>query len=394
MIQSIELKNFKSIKRKHFPLRKLNLLLGLNGMGKSSFIQSLLLLRQSHSGLFHRGELRLNGLPEGYVNIGTVKDAKYQYNEKEDISFFLQFRSSDVLEMNFNGISESDTLRMKGDFRNIVNKFPSSTDPEPLFGSEFQYLNANRIPPQSNHIKSYQNVVALKNIGNYGEYTAHFIETFYNDDIDFENLIHKDSVVKDEVLETEIINKTLINQINLWMGEISPNISIKTTSVSSDEMLLEYVYKQPNFGNTNRFKPENVGFGISYALHVVTALLASRPKELIIIENPESHIHPRGQAELGRLIALTAQNDVQLIIEMHSDHIINGIRVAIKQNPALKDDAIIFYFDKNITDAEQYSRVTNIEIDRNGELSEYPKNMLDEWATALIFSTNDTNIHE
>ncbi len=48
MIKHIEIKNFKAIKSKYFPLRNLNVLLGLNGQGKSSFIQSLLLLRQSN----------------------------------------------------------------------------------------------------------------------------------------------------------------------------------------------------------------------------------------------------------------------------------------------------------------------------------------------------------
>lgn len=385
MIQSIELRNFKSIKRKYFPLRKLNLLLGLNGMGKSSFIQSFLLMRQSLGGLLQKGELRLNGLPGGYINLGKVKDTKYQYNEKEDISFFVRFQDSDVLEMNFNEISESDVLKMGKHFKDTVNKFPFPTDSESLFNSKFQYLNANRIPPQSTHVKSYQNVVELKNLGNYGEYTAHFIETFGDKNIEFDNLVHKDSITKDEVTGVDIINKTLINQINLWMGEISPGVTVRVeSSFSSDEVSLEYTYQQPNLGSTNRFKPENVGFGISYALHVVTALLASRPGELIIIENPESHIHPRGQAELGKLIALTAQNDVQLIIETHSDHIVNGIRVAIKENPTLKNETILFYFDKVVTDTEQYSKITNIEIDKNGELSEYPPKMMDEWSNQLL----------
>ena len=381
MIQSIELRNFKSIKKKYFPLRKLNLLLGLNGMGKSSFIQSLLLLRQSEDiGRYRR--LKLNGLPNGYVNIGTSKDARYQYAKKEEtIDFVLRFNKEELIEMNFNYEFESDILKAK---RNTTSGNISQHKDEALFSVNFQYLNANRIPPQSIHTKRFDKAVKLKNLGNYGEYTTHFMDTFCNDDICFESLIHKDSVLKDKVLGKEVVNKTLINQINLWMGEISPGVNIRTTSISSDDVLLEYVYKQPNFGNTNRFKPENVGFGISYALHVVTALLASRSGELIIIENPESHIHPRGQAELGRLIALTAQNDVQIIIETHSDHIINGIRVAIKENPELKDEAIIFYFDKIVTDTEQYSRITNIEIDKNGELSEYPKDMLDEWGNQLF----------
>jgi predicted ATPase len=387
MLQSIELTNFKSIKKHRFPLRKLNLLLGLNGTGKSSFIQSLLLLRQSDI-IDNHGILRLNG---DYVHIGTTKDVRYQYSQKdEQISIIFQFHNSNPLIMECNYEFESDILKYKLSDLSFLgvkdllstNSIPILKEQVALFGADFQYLNANRIPPQSIHKKSVSNV-KIRNIGNYGEYTAHYIETFYNDEIYFENLIHRDSISKDEILGKEIINKTLINQINLWMGEISPGINIRTTSVSSDEVLLEYAYKQPNFGTTNRFKPENVGFGISYALHVVTALLASRPGELIIIESPESHIHPRGQAELGKLIALTALNDVQLIIETHSDHIINGIRVAIKENPQLKNDTILFYFDKKVTETEQYAKIADIEIDENGTLSDYPENLLDEWSNQL-----------
>ena len=77
-------------------------------------------------------------------------------------------------------------------------------------------------------------------------------------------------------------------------------------------------------------------------------------------------------------------NDVQLIIETHSDHIVNGIRVAIKEKPELKDKSILFYFEKVVTENEQYSQITNIEVDSKGELSEYPKNLLEEWSNQLL----------
>jgi predicted ATPase len=221
------------------------------------------------------------------------------------------------------------------------------------------------------------------NLGKYGQYTAHYIELRGSEPILFENLMHKDSVTFDSVSNQELVNKTLINQINLWLGEISPGVSVKTKKISSDFVLLEYDFKQPNYGSTNRYKPENVGFGITYALHVITSLLASRPGELIIIENPESHLHPRGQAELGKLIALTAQNDVQIIIESHSDHILNGIRVAVKEASIDKDKVIAFYFKKVVTDNEQYSRISDIKIDNNGTLSDYPETLLDEWSNQL-----------
>ena len=383
MIKSLELRNFKSIKKKFFPLRNLNILVGLNGQGKSSFIQSLLLLRQSDK--LAQGELKLNGGENGLVNIGTSKDALYQYSKAEGLSIALRFKNTEEYLMEFGYEIDADIFKQKnlsivegGD--NFINKNVSQS----LFSNNFQYLNAQRLEPKSLNITSYSNVVDSNSIGKYGQYTAHFIEIRGNENIVFENLLHKDSITFDSVTNKEIITKTLISQINLWLGEISPGVNVRTTKISSDYVLLEYDFKQPNFGNTNRYKPENVGFGISYALHVVTALLASRPKQLIIIENPESHIHPRGQVELGKLIALVAQNDVQIIVETHSDHLINGIRVATKEIPVLSENTILFYFDKERTEEEQYSTITNIEIDTNGELSEYPKNMMDEWSNQLL----------
>jgi predicted ATPase len=83
------------------------------------------------------------------------------------------------------------------------------------------------------------------------------------------------------------------------------------------------------------------------------------------------------------LIAKVAMNDVQIIIETHSDHIINGIRVAIKEQQLNKDKVVLFYFEKIITNNEQYSKVTKIELDKNGTLSEYPENLLDEWSNQM-----------
>lgn len=383
MIQSLEIKNFKSIKAKQFPLRKLNVLLGLNGMGKSSFIQTLLSVRQS-PGIFN-GRLDLNN--GGYVNLGTTKDVLYQYSKGEDLVLNFEFSDDIKLNLQFKYMPEADYFIAKNSLHLTVlrdNRERNELRDKSLFKNNFQYLNANRQEPSSISNKNYSSVVQDRNLGNYGQHTAHFLEVYNGEDIHFENLLHPDSSVADPVTGKVVVNKTLINQVNLWMGEISPNVNVRTTSISSDHVLLEYVYKQPNFGNTNRFKPENVGFGISYGLPVVVALLAAKPGELIIIENPESHIHPRGQAELGRLIALTAMNDVQIIVETHSDHIINGIRVAIKENNDLKDETILFFFEKEVTESEQYSKITNIEVDKNGELSEYPVNLLAEWSNQLL----------
>lgn len=381
MIQAVELRNFKSIKKKYFPLRNLNILLGLNGQGKSSFIQSLLLLRQSSN--LAQGELKLNGGDNGWVNLGTTKDTLYQYSKSEGLSMGLQFEDTDMYEMDFDYEIDADVFKQTNRLPQADN-YISLNGQQALFSNNFQYLNAQRIEPSSLNKTSYSNVVDSNSIGKYGQYTAHYIELRGGDDVVFENLLHDHSKTVDAITNKEFVNRSLINQINLWLGEISPGVTVQTTKISSDYILLEYAFRQPTFGNTNKYKPENVGFGISYALHVITALLSAKPSELIVIENPESHIHPRGQAELGKLIARVAQNDVQIIIETHSDHILNGIRVAVKEAVIDANKVIAFYFEKTVKATEQYSEITDIEIDRNGTLSDYPEGLLDEWSNQLL----------
>ena len=381
MIKSIEIKNFKSIKSKKFQLRNLNVLLGLNGHGKSSFIQALLVLRQSADTL-KKGVLQLNG---NEFEVGSTKDALYQYFDKnESLSLKLTFDDKEPYYMAFDYTIGSDVFNQMNLKRDVYDDPIAGIDYEqPLFGRSFQYLNANRIEPQSIHKKSYTSVVTNNNIGSLGQYTVDYLETKGDEDIDFDNCIHHKTVLLKNNQGSVLRDKRLKNQVNLWMSEISPDISIRTTTVSSDLVKLEYEFEQPTYGKTMPFKPENVGFGISYSLHVVVALLKAKAGDLLIIENPESHIHPRGQAKLGKLIALVAHNDVQIIIETHSDHILNGIRVGIKESPELKKKTILFYFKKIVTPIEQYSKVTNIEIDKNGTLSEYPEGLLDEWSNQL-----------
>lgn len=382
MIQAIEIKNFKTIKSKNLLLRNLNILMGLNGMGKSSLIQALLCLRQSRN-LFG-GRLDLNN--SDYVMLGKTKDVFYQFSRNEDLVLNLIFYTGRKLELIFDYRPEADFFLAKnqqdiaGELHNILPLF----NEESLFNENFQYLNANRFEPKHINPQNYSRVVSSKNLGNHGEFTAHFIEVYGNEPVVFDNLLHEKSFSIDSVTGQNIVSNTLLNQINFWMSEISPDIQVVVTPISSDYVILEYQFKQRNLGFTNKYKPENVGFGISYVLPVVVALLSAKPGELIILENPESHIHPRGQAELGKLIAKTALNDVQLIVETHSDHILNGIRVAVKENEPLKDRTSLFYFQKETTDTEQYSKITDIVFDSNGELSEYPPNMLDEWSNQLL----------
>lgn len=81
---------------------------------------------------------------------------------------------------------------------------------------------------------------------------------------------------------------------------------------------------------------------------------------------------------------MAAAAGAQVFVETHSDHIVNGVRVAVKERLIDKKLVSIAYFDKVTTDCEQYSKIEIIHVDENGELSDYPQDFMDEWTNQLL----------
>lgn len=366
MLKRLQIKNFKALKEADLHLGKLNLLTGMNGMGKSSLIQALLLLKQSEEA--NNGTLVLNN--QEFVALGKGRDVYYQFGEENSIAFVMENDSNGKREWRFPYHPEKEILG--------TPKKRFNTDPRragfSLFTNNFQYLNAERIGPRQTYQSSSLYIEELKQIGSKGEFAVHYLNAFgTTEKIQAENLHHP-----------KARSRTLIHEVDAWLGEISPGTKLNTTAIPGTEMVLLDIQFETSKDYTNRFRPVNVGFGISFVLPVVLALLMAKKDRLIIIENPEAHLHPRGQAEMGRLMALAAASGAQIIAETHSDHILNGVRVAVKNGDISNEDARIFFFDRVTTDYEQHAAVTPIKIDHKGELSEYPPNFLDEWNNQLF----------
>lgn len=379
MIRKLKIKNFKILQEVDIELKELNLLTGLNGSGKSSLIQSLLLLRQSvEDTTVTRGSLKLNG---NLVNLRTGKDVLYQYAEDEIITFELGINENEIgyrwelksqpdndyLEsINFSIFAILDTKETPvgspdGNLRSVS-----------LFNDKFQYLQTDHLSPQDVHDKSVRNV-QLRNLGKRGEYAVHYLNAYGSrNTIRFDNLLHQ-----------EVKAKTLSQQVDAWLGEISPGIKIHITPVKDlEKFVINYSYSARD-GETTAFSATNSAFGVSYILPVIVSLLIAEKDDIVILENPEAHLHPQGQSRIGRLMALAAQNGVQIIAETHSDHILNGIRVAVKKGEVDPDKVGIFYFDRQRESGHHRAKITQPRIDENGRINEWPKGFFDEWDNML-----------
>jgi predicted ATPase len=338
----------------------------MNGMGKSSLLQVFLLLRQS----FLKGTLQQHGLllqGGNLVTIGRGKDAFYQNAGKDEL-MTIEVKDTNGAEFSWQFRYESATDILP------LESFTSNAELTQisLFTPQFHYLAAEHLSPQTIYPKSEFEVTRYKTLGIKGEYVVHYLSHFGSSTkISYPNLRHPNAS-----------SDTLLHQTAAWLGDISPGTKLNIEDIKGIDLVRMGIQFETEEGYTNEFLPINVGFGITYVLPLIVALLKAQPDDLILIDNPESHLHPKGQATVGRLMALAAQNGVQILAESHCDHIINGVRVAVKENLIDKDHVSIYYFDRKQSSHE--TKITHIQMDKFGELSHYPEGLLDEWNNLLM----------
>jgi predicted ATPase len=163
------------------------------------------------------------------------------------------------------------------------------------------------------------------------------------------------------------------------MQHISPGTRLKTDYIGgTDEVRLQFGY----FGKaketrSNFYRPTNVGFGLTYSLPILVACLAAKRGALLLLENPEAHLHPRGQSALGELLAKCANDGVQIIVETHSDHLLNGVRLAVKRGHINKDRVALHFFTREIDTGDAY--IQSPAVLENGRLTNWPKDFFDQW---------------
>lgn len=365
MLERLHLSNFKSIKDEFFDLEYLTLLSGLNGMGKSSVLQSMLLLRQS----FEKHLLPNTGisLMGEYVRIGNGKDLLFSDSNDEFVGIKLNWTKSS-LNFKFEYIEKSDLQPIILD-NNHIEGLPYD---EALFTSSFQYLSAERISPKSFYDVSEYAVNQRRSLGTKGEFTAHFLAEHGDEKMVIKELIHK---------ESSSIN--LIGNLNAWMSEITPGTKVIAKLIPEiNQASLHYQFATST-ELTAQFRPENTGFGLTYVLPVVTAILSSRPGDLLLIENPESHLHPAGQSLVAKLIATASQNGVQIIIETHSDHFLNGVRTSVMEKRIDSGNVNIYFLSRENGCVEHTVHVEEVRIEPTGRIDYWPPGFFDEWDKSL-----------
>ncbi|MEZ0454772.1 DUF3696 domain-containing protein [Sphingobacterium thalpophilum] len=371
MIKHIQIGNFKSHKETSLDLRNLTVLCGSNGVGKSSAIQALLLLRESYlsNSAFEYLDLKSNP-----INIGSAKDAIYQFAQKNEIVFSI-ITDKNKLQYIFEAKDSELGKTVMYKPQAVIHVSDRETlAVENIFDKNCQFISAARLGPQPFYQKDDVVVDIYNQISVMEGRAEHFIHYL---------MVNQDKPVLKELLNPSTQAEDLFYQTSAWEKEISNGVNVVVEDLGNLGYELKYQFTtESKEGKTDIFKSINVGFGLSYVMPIIVGILSAPMGALLLIENPEAHIHPNGQSKLAELICLAAQAGVQIIVETHSDHIINGILVQSKrfENEGIginRENVSVYHFARN--EQEHKSVATKIPIEEGGKIKHTPQGFFDQF---------------
>lgn len=371
MINDVRLGNFKCFSDETIPFKKLTLLSGVNGAGKSSIVQALLVLRQiCLQNAFTGPEISLSG---DLVDLGRAADILSSSADEDTIwieldAGGLQLQAGFLVDIKTGEASWADPDDTWDSVRQMAEAGISLFSGGP-FGipavAGFNYLNAERYGPRK-ALPLDDRHGRLFDLGKHGEYVLNSL------------LQHQDKIALrdgDPRRLESAPGDRLRDQLEAWLDEISPGVRLNIAGLAAADIAVgSFSFGREGALRSPDYRPTNVGFGLSYILPVLSALLAAPKGGLVIIENPEAHLHPRGQTRMGELCARTAAAGVQVIIETHSDHVLDGARLTVRDGTLGRDDAVFHYLRQ--VDGQAVRR--SPEIDADGRLSDWPEGFFDQ----------------
>lgn len=363
MLTAIRLSNFKCFQDTHLRLAPLTVLSGVNGMGKSSVLQALLILRQSTVSDSIRAEGALLNGP--LVSLGNADDVLYDHaGDVDDIEFELHDGKADRHIFQFAYDKAVTILPNKSSFQEA----PSSL--HCLSGADFYYLKAERLGPRTSFPYTDHEMARYNPIGNAGEYAAHLLAIRERSPVALKELCHD----KEPLAEVRA-------QVEAWLSEVGQPLRIHLTEFPRMDLVeMRFSFVSNGLPSLN-YRPTNVGFGITYSLPIFVASMIAKPGSMILLENPEAHLHPKGQVAVGKFLSKVAGAGIQVIIETHSDHVLNGIRIGVKSGLAKPEEVALHFFDRKAGASE--TTVASPMIDADGRIDVWPDGFFDEWEKGL-----------
>ena len=379
MLRRIDLRHFKCFTLLKLLLCPLTLLSGANASGKSSVLQALVLLHQTMREHEWSSRLMLNG---SAVRLGAVADVIDQMHGRRSVGIALL---DDEREFQWEFVGERDEMSME--VARVLSVYGDAGKDEPKLlrhllpwshGQALEglfwdgplqarlcgltYLTAERVGPRETYPLEDPRHAPV--VGPRGE---HAVSVLYSGG---------DARVLDGLI-IEGAPPTRLRQVEAYMNRFFPGCELTVEKVPQANAVTLGLRTSRGM---DFHRPIHTGFGLTQVLPIVVAALSANQNDLLLIENPEVHLHPSGQAAMGEFLAEAAAAGVQVILETHSDHVLNGVRRAVKRGALLPEDAALHFF--RLRQEEESGGAAQVQspiLDRDGNLDTWPEGFFDQF---------------
>jgi predicted ATPase len=376
MLTELQLSNFKSWRELDLKFGRVTGLFGTNSSGKSSILQFLLMLKQTSNSYFDGGLVLDLGGQNQLVNLGSYKNLIYNHQEtlllKWRISWNSELPGIQSEEISATFCYQDKQIKL---FSGYYTAIVSNKELSRAIKSDQEYVqevlemsdiyNIYYLAPLREYPKrEYQwSGASPSHVGYRGEYTIHAIlaATIRNET----RLIPESSEEKpfQEVIAYWLKKLGLIHEFAL--KEIAEGTglfrAIVKTSTESSEVFLT-----------------DVGFGVSQVLPALVLLYYVPEGSIILMEQPEIHLHPSVQSGLAdAILQIAKQRNLQVIVESHSEHLLQRFQRRVAEESYPVEELKLYFCDSQHGE----SKLIDLDIDEYGDIRNYPDNFFgDEMA--------------
>ncbi|MGE7657381.1 hypothetical protein C6345_18455 [Bacillus sp. LNXM12-2] len=420
-LTNISIKGYKSIyHEQEIELKPLTILVGTNSSGKSSFIQPILLLKQTIEESYDPGALLLNGPLAKFTNFEQLLH-KSKDNKAED--FEVGFKVDNKHTCKFTYAKTNDELIVKN--ATYITKLKKGKDGEPRYDhvsidydmtiEEMREQIPSRVykmidehletQKEKTHLQVKRNrcfinlelifdldenlkrgisfpglprpELVIKNLihlpGLRGNPERTYPVTSLNRKNDFVNLPGKFERYVASILnmwKNEDNEKAI--EVEKYLGMLDLTNKIGTKKINDTQIEIN-VSTNLDDDEDNFVNIADVGLGVSQTLPVLVALVYAQPGQIVYIEQPEIHLHPRGQYIFSKIIQEAVSRGVRVVIETHSSLIIKGIQTEVANKKINREHVSLNWF--RMVNGE--TQVESTELDSNGTFGDWPLDFSD-----------------
>lgn len=404
MIKLLEIENFKSLKKESFDFGKLNIITGVNSAGKSSVIQTLLLLADALSECNSlddkmREDMRRridkeSSILQMYLNKLVKFDAKNISESQLKEKLAQQLKRIDLIKQTIDEYKKTPNMlsipnlknwsfkifrNRRENAKNIKIKLDNvicTIDPDSVRLDNFNigfkkdvdffYLSENRSGPENKEL-----FVESDEFGDRAEYV---MGNFYR---------HQQDPIDDALVVMD--NMTLSGNVDYWMSKILKSdekefsIGLKVEKIDSASVKSSY-----DFCGLPGIEPLQLGAGVSYLAKMLIVCLRAKPGQVVIIENPEMLLHPRAQSAVGHFLSFIASKGIQVVIETHCEHLINKVQYDVLKGILKPEDVFIYYKKSSVDNFEKMTIGQDGHFYKNEERCFFPEGFFDATLEELM----------